>query len=261
MKKLSYPADENEFDKKAVEMRFLNAYKKSNRGIGAKTKTQPEKVVIRDTKTSKRYGSRTLIQKATSEAEVHEPSELILLNSLLEGDYSALPNTVIAELQKLIRKGAADLEQQWANALELVHKAYQVANVRRPIPEEKAAWQQYEDLIAYAVKQLYNTRGIDGKWRLTSPAVSDILVAENLNFDELNVNNSKSKKRFFVEIPDEGNAEIEANNLDEIVDFIMNKLKNSGVVARIKEKDENVVVLTVWTDNVKRDEIIIKKID
>lgn len=254
MKTLSYPADENEFDKKATEMRFLSVYKKSNRGIGAKIKTQPEKVVIRDTKTGKRYGSRTLIQKITNETK--KQTKITLMNFLFEEDFSALSNATVAKLEKLIRKGAADIEQQWANALELVHKAYQVANINIPTPDKKAAWQQYENLISYAVKQLYNTRGINGKWRVTTPAVNDVLVSENVDLED-SIN--KRKSYFFVEIPKKGNAEIKASNLDEIINFIINKLKTLNVIVDIEEKTENVAILSVLVDNKRQDKIIIKK--
>lgn len=92
-----------------------------------------------------------------------------LLRSLLEtDDLSKLPQDTISELEKLIREGAKDKEQKWANALELVHKAYEVAQIQRPTPDMKDAWQQYEDLLKFAVKELTKHRGIDGDWRMSA---------------------------------------------------------------------------------------------
>ena len=93
-----------------------------------------------------------------------------LLKSLInEGDdLDALPPDVMTEIQKNIRAGARDVEQKWANALELIHKAYEVSGIERPTPDLKNAWKQYEENIAYAVLQLKKYRGIDGDWRTTS---------------------------------------------------------------------------------------------
>lgn len=66
----------------------------------------------------------------------------------------AVPYEKIIEIRKLIRKGAFDSDITWTNALELVHAAYNTANVERPSPSIHSAWAQYEDNIQYAVTQL-----------------------------------------------------------------------------------------------------------
>lgn len=53
-------------DKGAVEMSYPNVYKKKNRGIGAKTTIRKETVVVRNSRTGKIYGRRTLHGKSTS---------------------------------------------------------------------------------------------------------------------------------------------------------------------------------------------------
>lgn len=83
-------------------------------------------------------------------------------------DLSKLPEDVMNEIQKNIRDGAKDLEQQWFNALEVVHKAYSVAGVERPTPDMKEAWEQYEKNIQYGVEQLAKYRGMEGDWRMSS---------------------------------------------------------------------------------------------
>lgn len=97
-------------------------------------------------------------------------------------DLSGLPPEIINGLEKNIKEGAKDLTQQWENALELVNKAYEVGyefknpedeKLRKAIPLPttfmKKGWQQYEDLIAYAVDQLTKSRGKDGDWRMSDP--------------------------------------------------------------------------------------------
>jgi hypothetical protein len=92
-----------------------------------------------------------------------------LLRDILEAeDLSKLSQEQISDLEKNIRDGAKDTEQDWANALELVHKAYEVSQVQRPTPDMEAAWKQYEDLLSLAVKELAKVRGLDGKWRMSS---------------------------------------------------------------------------------------------
>ena len=76
-------------------------------------------------------------------------------------------------LQKLIKDGTKpDKEtgqyQQWANALHLVHKAYEVAGIQRPTPDMPDLWKQYEENIQFAVTQLSKAHGINGDWRMSS---------------------------------------------------------------------------------------------
>jgi hypothetical protein len=92
-----------------------------------------------------------------------------ILRELLEADdLSKLSNDQVSQLEKLVRDGANDTEQQWANALELVHKAYEVAQIQRPTPDMESAWKQYEEILCLAVKQLAKKRGLDGKWRMSA---------------------------------------------------------------------------------------------
>lgn len=53
----------NENDKKGKEMSYPNMYKNNN--YGKETKVRPETVTIRDTKTGKVYGRKTIVQKET----------------------------------------------------------------------------------------------------------------------------------------------------------------------------------------------------
>jgi len=85
----------------------------------------------------------------------------------------ALPQSTMDKIKKLIRDGArpnkdTGQHEPWANALHLVHKAYEVAQVQRPTPDMKDLWKQYEENIQIAVNELSKERGIDGEWRMTA---------------------------------------------------------------------------------------------
>lgn len=54
----------NELDREGKPMRFPNMYKE--KGFGKSTNVRPETVTIKDTKTGKVWGRRTIMQKNTS---------------------------------------------------------------------------------------------------------------------------------------------------------------------------------------------------
>jgi len=239
----------NEFDKVGKKMKYNNTMDKKRRGVGSQTGTRAETVTIKDSNTGKIYGRRTLIQKTTEDVDMKFLASL--LNTLTEGtDITVLPDQVIGEIKKLINKGASDPEQQWANALELVHKAYQVANVRRPAPNQKGAWKQYEELIQVGVRALYKNRGIDGKWRMTTTTVRE--AEEPLG--------NIGKRRFFVDIPGAGATEVESKSIDDIIEKMSNKLRRHGAKVRIEERAKKHAVLSVWVKDVKRENLTIKEI-
>jgi len=101
-----------------------------------------------------------------------------LLKSLItekSDDLSRLPKDVMTSIKRNIRKGAEDLQLKWANALELVHKAYQIEGVERPDPTMDTAWSQYEENLQFAVQQLASNRGMDGDWRMSSSMFREAL--------------------------------------------------------------------------------------
>lgn len=234
MKRSDYPAKQNEFDKTATPMKYNNTMDPRYRDAGAKTKVRPEKVQIRDSKTGKLYGTRTLVQKSTE--SVNKPLTLKqFMLAEFAGDMTALPDKVVDEIKKNIRDGAKDLEQNWANALELTHKAYEVTNVARPTPEQQGAWKQYDTLIAYAVKQLAFFRGLNGAWRM-----SKVLYAESLE------EGSRLKShRFFIDIPGHEPREVDASNMDEIIESLTNKLRRQGLKVRVVERTDKTTTLSV----------------
>lgn len=78
------------------------------------------------------------------------------------------PNDTFAALKREINKGAKDLEQDWDNALELVDHSFKELDVPKPKLQQKERWEQYNRLIAAAVKELYDARGLEGSWRVTN---------------------------------------------------------------------------------------------
>lgn len=94
-------------------------------------------------------------------------------------DLSELPEGELNKVKSNITKGAKDLDQLWASALELVHTGYEIAKVQRPDVTMEAAWKQYEEMIGHACKELAKARGIDGDWRREVPMpVSGCTVRE-----------------------------------------------------------------------------------
>lgn len=241
MKKTS-PGSENEFAKTAKEINIPSQF--DNKDYGKKTKVVARKVrVVSSGKDHKFYGARAIMTKENTQTLID-----FLLNE--NEDLSALPDKVVGEIKSNIRKGAQDLEQHWKNALELVHKAYQVANVRRPTPDQKGAWKQYMDLIGVGVQQLRNTRGINGQWRMTSA-----IVRESLNEAQ-----DLKGHRYFIEIPGHAPQEVEADNMDDIIDKMHNKFRREGAKMRIERRDQYTAVVTVHVDDEMRERIVIKEL-
>ena len=89
---------------------------------------------------------------------------------LIGGDpKEVLPPYKIKEIRILIRRGAKDLTQLWKNAVELCHKAYEVAGCKVPTPSMVDGWKDYKDMLELAVQTLAKTRGPYANWRLSTP--------------------------------------------------------------------------------------------
>lgn len=237
------PNIENSTAAAAGEMTIPNQMKNVN--YGKKTKPVNKKVVIRDTATGTVYGSRVI---ATKESQ---SNKLTFKTFLLESaTMTELPKQIVSELQKNIRDGAKDLTQNWANALELVNRAYAVARVSIPTPDKSGAWKQYTDLMSYAVAQLSSTRGRDGTWRLTPPLMKESLDDEGID----------NRKRYFVTIPGEESCEIDGDDMDSIIDKLTNTLRRRGCLVRVELRDKEHAELGVWVNGIKQDKVEIRQL-
>lgn len=238
------PGEDTDLTKGTKQLSVPNQY--DNKDYGKPSKIVRRKITMTSSgKDGKFYGARTIM---TKEDKVTFIGHLIQEST----DMSAIPDSVYNEIKSNVRKGAKDLAQQWRDALELLHRAYYVTGVRRPTPTQKGGWKQYEELIKFAVKQLRATRGVDGKWRTSSVMIPEAVEVT----DERPI----GKRRFFVEIPGDHPREIDADNMDDIIDSITNKLRRDGAKLRIETRDKFVTVATVWVGDVMRERIVIKEL-
>ncbi len=158
----------------------------------------------------------------------------------------ALPRGGMDEIQKSIRDGVKpDKEtgqyQNWANALHLVHKAYQVNGVQRPMPNMQNAWKQYEENIQYAVKELAKTHGLEGDWRMSSSVFREALELTKGEGTE-------------VEVTDGDNTSIRtvsAKGAEDIIDSLKETATVDGYKVKILQEDDTRTI-TFWRNNVKK---------
>lgn len=141
-------------------------------------------------------------------------------------DLDKLPDDVISEIKKNIVAGAKDLDQQWSNSLDLIHKAYLVSGAQRPTPDLKSAWVDYETMLQYGVEQLAKYRGMDGDWRMSSTVFREALERK-FKFRVVELGDSHSKGH-----------EVEASSIDDIVSAIKKRTEGIHDVKVTKSKDK-----------------------
>lgn len=166
-------------------------------------------------------------------------------------DLSQLSPEVIKDLRTNIIDGAKDLNQQWINALHLVHKAYQVSGVERPDPSLQAAWKQYEQNIEYAVDQLAKYRGLDADWRISAQLVEKAISELNdLLFDVKILNTKHNKLKQF---------KVYGADLQDVIDCIISQVQHQYQPIIVKQDNQN-AILTFFEFNIKKKiKIIIKQ--
>ena len=149
-------------------------------------------------------------------------------------DLNKLPQPKIDEIEKLIRDGAKDLEQKWANALELVHKAYEVAQVQRPTPDMNDAWKQYETMLSLAVKNLAKHRGRDGDWRMSSAIFREFEHA----LSKLIVEADKEQQTKFTISSEIDELPLHTTVTADTMDEVLNPIRRRITDLRKQRKDE-----------------------
>jgi len=132
-------------------------------------------------------------------------------------DLSVIPEDAMKDIKKNIKAGAQDLDQDWANALELAQKAYQTAGVERPTPSERGGWEQYEEMITYAVEQLHKARKLTSSdWRMSSKIFKEAM-----------------ERKIKIRVYEIGNKfgkghTVEARNMEEIIEMVRKQAGSKG---------------------------------
>ena len=80
---------------------------------------------------------------------------------------SPFPNDTLISLQKEINKNCKDLEHEWKNAVEVVNYSFNELDVPIPTANLTARWEQYKECLKYAIKNLVDSRGLNGSWSTT----------------------------------------------------------------------------------------------
>ena len=165
--------------------------------------------------------------------------EFLEENSYKREDMSKLPPSTMDDIQRSIREGAKNVEEQWANALELVHKAYEVAEVQRPTPDMKDGWKQYEENLQLAVKELAKARGIDGDWRMSAHIFHERAPAPKVKSDE------EVDTKFTITSDVDGlplQCDVTADSVYDIVKPMM-KFNITGHELEVKQRSDNHAVV------------------
>jgi hypothetical protein len=80
---------------------------------------------------------------------------------------SPFPQDTVSALEKAVRKNAKDLTLEWKSSVELVDKTFEELEVPKPLAYQKDRWEQYKQLLSYAIKSLYQSRGLSAGWTQT----------------------------------------------------------------------------------------------
>jgi hypothetical protein len=244
------PGQQNDFAKHSKEMTKDNVPKQmDNNDYGKKRKAKAHKFSIKDSNTGKEYGSRAVME-TFSDYLINEATEKKLLDKI-----TTLPEIIIGELKKLIIKGAKDINQNWKDAKELVDTAYHVARIRRPIPDQRGAWKQYEALLKFGVHQLWDTRGNKGDWR-----AADVMYGESHIPTIEPLLEGVGGKRFFVKIPNAMDVEIDASDMTEVIKELTNKIRRQGGHVEVRHRNEHGALLVIWKNDEEIEEITIQMV-
>ena len=147
-------------------------------------------------------------------------------------DLSALPKDKFDELQDLIKSGAKN-SGEWPNALALVHRVYDASKIQRPTPAMRAGWDQYNELISLAVKELSNEHGIDGNWRMISSSLKE----------DTDYNVQLLKNEGLID-----SYSVNSSDLESIIENLTNTFENP---IKIKTKEEDTkTILEFWSYDV-----------
>jgi len=157
-------------------------------------------------------------------------------------DLSVVPEDAIKDIKKNIKDGAKDLEQDWANAMELTQKAYSVAGVERPTPSERSAWKQYEEMLMFAVNELADARKLckDKSWRMSSTVFKEAMEPRiSVRVVELGENKGKGHT-------------VKVKNMEEIIDMVRKQAGSKGFEMDVQDDDDGSRLCTFAQHGIKR---------
>jgi len=168
-------------------------------------------------------------------------SNLLVLEASSKEDSSKIDNDAVKELRKNIKDGAQDLEQDWSNALELVHKAYKVAGIERPTPSERSGWTQYEELLQYGVEELADARkGFDSDWRMSSTVFKEAME-------------KRIKVRVYETSDKKGKGHtVEVKNMEEVIEMVRKQAGEKAYDVDVKEHDPSNCTINFSYQGIKR---------
>lgn len=104
------------------------------------------------------------IKEILAEAKKEKEKKVVFVET---DPREAFPNDTISALQRDVNKKAKDLEQHWNSSVELVDASFNDLGVPKPLAYQSARWEQYKQLLSFAIKSLYDARGLKGGWTKT----------------------------------------------------------------------------------------------
>jgi hypothetical protein len=74
------------------------------------------------------------------------------------------PFDTMVYIQKAVNRNSKDKSKDWNSPIELVDFSLDELNVPRPMAYMKKRWEQYVEMLHYAVRNLKDSRGFSGTW-------------------------------------------------------------------------------------------------
>lgn len=101
------------------------------------------------------------ILKEKSEKDDKKEEKIVFVET---DPHEPFPNDTMAALKKEINKKSKDLTIEWKSAVHLLDAVFEELNVPKPQAYLKHRWQQYRELLDYAIRNLYDARGFKASW-------------------------------------------------------------------------------------------------
>jgi hypothetical protein len=76
-----------------------------------------------------------------------------------------LPKLIFKKVERKIKDGAKDYDQEWDSPIDLVDWAFQELDLQKPMASDER-WEQYTELVRDAVSELHKARGDNPMWHL-----------------------------------------------------------------------------------------------